>query len=110
MFVSSARLANKSQDDLKKTVPYFPVPVVAEPDTTLHVLVNLTANNTGTQVWSLNNRTQFTNYNQPLLLQVNRKNFSFPDPSANMYNFGVNRTIRIVMNTVYQSGQYVSHI
>ncbi|KAE9968952.1 hypothetical protein EG328_007163 [Venturia inaequalis] len=91
-------------DDLKKTVPYFPVPVVAEPDTTLHVLVNLTANNTRTQVWSLNNRTQFTNYNQPLLLQVNRKNFSFPDPSANMYNFGVNRTIRIVMNTVYQSG------
>ena len=88
-------------DDLNRTVPYFVKPV-AEPDVVETIEVDLFTNATGHHLWIMNNRTQRTNYNQPLLLEAAQGNTSFPD-DWNVYNFGTNRTIRIVLNTVYQS-------
>ena len=52
----------------------------------------------------MNNQTQRANYNDPLLLLANQQNFSYPlDPEWNVYNFGSNKSIRIVMNNKYQS-------
>ncbi|CAG8417179.1 unnamed protein product [Penicillium salamii] len=54
-------------------------------------------------VWIMNNRTQRTDYSNPILLLANNGNFSYPDPEWNVYDFGSSKTIRIVLNTVYQS-------
>ncbi|KAH7052136.1 multicopper oxidase-domain-containing protein [Macrophomina phaseolina] len=88
-------------DDLSQTVPFFPKPV-AEPDVTETIEVDLFTNATGHHVWIMNNRTQRTNYNEPVLLLANQGNSTFPD-EWNVYDFGRNKTIRIVLNTVYQS-------
>ncbi|KAI2627257.1 multicopper oxidase [Hypomontagnella submonticulosa] len=90
-------------DDLEKTTPYFQQPVDPHPDTVETIEVDLLTNTTGQHVWIMNNRTQYTDYNTPVLLEANRGNWTFPDPKANVYNFGTNRTVRIVMNTVYQA-------
>ena len=90
-------------DDLAKTVPFFPQPMDPKPDTVETFEVDLLTNATGSHVWIMNNRTQYTNYNAPVLLQAYNQNFSFPAPDANVYNFGSNRTIRVVLNTIYQS-------
>ncbi|KAL2158728.1 hypothetical protein VTH06DRAFT_4210 [Thermothelomyces fergusii] len=90
-------------DDLNKTVPYYPEPVDPNPDTVETILVDLLTNATGNHVWIMNNVTQFTNYHHPVLLQAFHQNFTFTDPMANVYNFGTNKTVRIVLNTVYQS-------
>ncbi|KAL0263383.1 hypothetical protein SLS55_002363 [Diplodia seriata] len=90
-------------DDLNRTVPFYPKPV-AEPDVTQTINVDLFTNATGHHVWLMNNRTQRTNYNEPVLLlaQQGANASSFP-AEWNVYDFGGARTIRIVLNTVYQS-------
>jgi FtsP/CotA-like multicopper oxidase with cupredoxin domain len=90
-------------DDLEKTVPFFPQKVDPHPAAVETINVDLFTNATGHHVWTMNNATQFTDYNHPLLLEAYKGNFSFPDPRANVYNFGTNKTVRIVLNTVYQS-------
>lgn len=88
-------------DELNKTVPFFPKPVT-EPDAVETIEVDLLTNATGHHVWIMNNRTQRANYNRPLLLEAAQGNTSFPE-EWNVYDFGSNRTIRIVLNTIYQS-------
>ncbi|KAF3761909.1 hypothetical protein M406DRAFT_266287 [Cryphonectria parasitica EP155] len=90
-------------DDLSKTVPFFPQSVNPDPDTVETVTVNLFTNATGNHIWIMNNKTQYTDYNAPAMLQAAQGNYSFPEPDANVYNFGTNKTVRIVLNTVYQS-------
>ncbi|KAH9875831.1 hypothetical protein IAQ61_003296 [Plenodomus lingam] len=88
-------------DELNRTVPYFPHPV-DEPDVVETIQVDLYTNATGHHVWHMNNRTQRSNYHRPLLLEAAQGNTTIPD-EWNVYNFGSNRTVRIVLNTVYQS-------
>jgi FtsP/CotA-like multicopper oxidase with cupredoxin domain len=90
-------------DDLDKTVPFFPQPLDLNPDTVETITLDLFTNATGNHIWIMNNVTQYTNYNAPVMLQAYEGNFSFPSPDANVFNFGTNRTVRIVLNTVYQS-------
>ncbi|CAG7927995.1 unnamed protein product [Penicillium olsonii] len=90
-------------DDLGKTVPFFPKPLDPNPDSVETIEVDLFTNGTGQHVWIMNNRTQRTDYNKPILLLANNGNFSYPDPEWNVYDFGSSKTIRIVLNTVYQS-------
>ncbi|KAI0150937.1 Cupredoxin [Pestalotiopsis sp. NC0098] len=90
-------------DDLNKTVPFFQQAVDPNPETVETITVDLFTNETGNHVWIMNNRTQYTDWSAPLMLEAYKGNFTFPDPEANVYNFGSNRTVRIVLNTVYQS-------
>lgn len=89
-------------DDLSRTVPFYPK-TAKEPDSTTTIEVDLLTNATGHHVWIMNNRTQRANYHRPLLLQAAQEvNSSFPE-EWNVYEFATNKTIRIVLNTVYQS-------
>ncbi|KAI1749746.1 multicopper oxidase [Xylaria castorea] len=104
---SAASLADEKSflcqnDDLKKTVPFFPQAVDPYPSTVETITVDLFTNATGHHVWIMNNVTQYTDYTNPLLLEAYKGNLSFP-AQANVYNFGTNKTVRIVLNTVYQS-------
>ncbi|KAI2464697.1 Cupredoxin [Annulohypoxylon bovei var. microspora] len=101
--IADQKLFLCKNDDLNKTVPYFPMPVDSHPDTVETIEVDLFTNSTGQHVWIMNNRTQYTDYNAPILLEASRHNWTFPGAEANVYNFGSNRTVRIVLNTVYQA-------
>ncbi|KAI1826659.1 multicopper oxidase [Xylaria intraflava] len=90
-------------DDLRKTIPYYPQKLDLQPDTVETINIDLFTNATGNHVWITNNRTQYTDYNTPILLEAAKANFTHLDPSANVYNFGSNKTVRIVLNTNYQS-------
>jgi FtsP/CotA-like multicopper oxidase with cupredoxin domain len=72
------------------------------PDTTEVIELDLATNATGHHVWIQNGQTFRADYNSPLLLLANEKNYTF-DPEWSVYNFGSNKTIRIVINNKYQS-------
>ena len=75
-----------------------------QPSTTETIEIDLFTNKTGHHVWIMNNQTQRADYNAPILLLANERNYSYPlDPEWNVYNFGTNNTVRIVMNNKYQS-------
>lgn len=75
-----------------------------KPSTTETIEIDLLTNATGHHVWIMNNITERANYSDPILLLANQRNFSYPeDPQWNVYNFGSNKTVRIVMNNKYQS-------
>lgn len=58
-------------------------------------------NATGHNVFLFNNATFRANYNNPLLLLANQKNHTPFQPEWNIYNFGSNKTIRLVINNLY---------
>jgi len=83
-------------DDLNKTVPWFPITPDPAPPTTKEIDITFGANDTGHFVWFMNNVSFRANYNQPILLLSNLGNNSFPDsPQWNVENFGSNSSIRI---------------
>lgn len=86
-------------DDLALTVPLFPQSFDPNPSTVEVINIDFPVNATGHHIWTMNNVTQYTDYNAPVLLQAYQQNFSFPDPKANVYDFGSNKTVRIVVNT-----------
>ncbi|PSR80685.1 Cupredoxin [Coniella lustricola] len=90
-------------DDLNMTIPYTPQSIDPNPSAVETVTVDLFTNATGEHIWIMNNRTQYTDYNMPALRQVAEGNDTFPGVAANVYNWGTNKTVRIVVNTVYQS-------
>ena len=74
------------------------------PATVEEIEIDLLTNATGHHVWIQNNQTYRANLNNPLLLLANKQNSSYQyDPQWGVYNFGKNKTIRIVLHTKYQS-------
>jgi hypothetical protein len=49
----------------------------------------------------MNNRTERTDYNSPLLPLAAANSLTNLDPEWNVYDFGLNKTVRIVLNTDY---------
>ena len=95
---------NVPKDPLDKTTPAIPQAAALIPSTTETIAVNLTTNVTGHHIWILNNITQYTDYNEPLLRLAAQGKEAYPLGSeANVYNFGANHTVRIVMNNYYRS-------
>jgi FtsP/CotA-like multicopper oxidase with cupredoxin domain len=95
--VDTTRCAN---DDLSKTVPVFPM-VPGPADVVSNIAINLTVNDTGHAVWTMNGQTFRANYNNPILLLAKLGNISYPEhPEWNVYNFGENKTIRIVFQNL----------
>ena len=68
------------------------------PAVTQTIVVNQGVNASGHQVYTMDGSTFHANYNHPLLLLANEKNTSYPsDPQWNVYNFGNNGSVRIVV-------------
>ncbi|KAK8017818.1 hypothetical protein PG993_014144 [Apiospora rasikravindrae] len=100
----NVRYKTPSPDPLRLTTPLISTPPASIPSTTITVNVTLATNDTGHHVWLLNNVTQWANYNRPLLGLASAENYTgLLDPVWNVYDLGSNKTIRIVMNTDYQS-------
>ena len=89
-------------DPLSKTTPFFPFPATSNPATTQTVLIEAHANASGSFLWYMNNSTFRANYDHPLLILANQGNTSYPyDPQWNVYNFGTNSSVRIILKNTF---------
>ena len=86
-------------DDLSKTTPFFPFPATSNPATTENIEITLKPNSTGNSLWHMNGSPFRANYDHPVFLLANLGNFSYPDdPQWNVYNFGTNSSVRLIIN------------
>lgn len=83
------------QDPLNMTVPYYPS-APPEPSVTYNITINQLVNDTGHKLFYMNGSPFQANYNNPILLLANEKNYSYPyDPQWNVINLGSNSSVRI---------------
>lgn len=86
-------------DPLSETTPFFPFPATPNPATTETVDIAVGPNKTGNVVWTMNGESFRGNYDHPVFLLANLGNTSYPDdPQWNVYNFGTNNSVRIILN------------
>ena len=86
-------------DDLSLTTPVYPITPPATPAVTQTININFGLNSTGYFVWMMNGQSFRANYDHPLLLLANLGNTSYPDdPQWNVYDFGKNTSIRIILS------------
>lgn len=88
--------ATCANDDLALTVPYYPM-AAATPSTTQTMVIDFYVNSTGSFLWRLDGTSFRGNYNDPILLQANKGNFTFP-AEYNVKNIGANTTARFIIN------------
>lgn len=87
-----------ANDDLSLTTPWYSITPDPNPPTTEDIDIEFGQNSTGHWVWTMNNVSFRANYNNPILLLSNLGNNSYPDdPQWNVYNFGSNSSIRILI-------------
>lgn len=85
-------------DPLATTVPFFPFPSTPKPATTQTIGITIHTNSTGHLLWYMNESSFRANYDHPILLLANLGNTSYPfDPQWNVYNFGTNNSVRIII-------------
>lgn len=88
-------------DPLDQTVPFFPFPATTTPATTQNISITIGANATGNVLWKMNGQSFRGNMNHPVLLLANAGNTSYPnDPQWNVYNFGTNSSVRIIVKNL----------
>ncbi|KAK0656277.1 laccase with copper binding domain [Cercophora newfieldiana] len=85
-----------ANDDLEITKPLFPM-AVPEPTFTQTMDFELFTNSSNITLWKFNGVSMRANYNQPMLVQANEGNFTFPE-ERNVLNFYTNSSVRIVVN------------
>ena len=85
-------------DPLDKTIPFFPFPATKTPETTTTIGITFHENQTHFNLWWMNESSFRANYNHPILLLANMGNTSYPfDPQWNVYNFGNNNSVRVIV-------------
>ncbi|KAI1608527.1 Cupredoxin [Exophiala viscosa] len=93
-----------ANDDLSTTTPYFPITPPATPATEVSVDINFGVNSTGHLVWTMDNSTFRTCYNDPALFRAQDKaegNTSFVYPTEwNVHDFGTASSIRVIVNNL----------
>lgn len=83
------------QDPLNMTVPVYPS-TPPEATVTYNITIDQVTNATGHNLFEMNGSTFQANYNNPILLLANQKNYSYPyDPQWNVIDFGTNSSVRI---------------
>ncbi|KAK3336096.1 multicopper oxidase-domain-containing protein [Cercophora scortea] len=85
-----------ANDDLATTQPLFPMAVPAATYTRT-MAVELFKNASAVTLWKFGGVSMRADYNQPVLLQANRGNLTFP-PEWNVVNFYANTSVRVVVN------------
>ncbi|KAF8861398.1 hypothetical protein BDZ45DRAFT_800116 [Acephala macrosclerotiorum] len=87
-----------ANDPISITTPLYPM-TPTPPTTTKEIDINFGQNKTGYWLWTMNDVSFRTDYNSPVFLLAATGNDSYPmDPEWNVYNFGTNSSIRIVIS------------
>ena len=85
----------EDQDPLNNTVPYYSE-APPNPSITYDLTINTIVNETGHKLFVMNGSPFQGDYNDPILLLADEKNYSYPlDPKWNVVNFGTNSSIRV---------------
>ena len=96
-------------DKLTDTKPYLALTPASNPAATQNIDITFKNNHTdgvsGWNLWEMNNSTFRGDYNDPVLLEAKLGNSNF-DPAWNVYNFGSNNTVRLV---IYNYASFASH-
>lgn len=90
------------------TTPLYPITPDPNPAATLMLDFDFITNGTGHHVYTMNGQTFRANYNNPLLLVANeiangKESVNPYSPENVVFDFGSNKTIRIVMNNKFAS-------
>ncbi|KAI0204148.1 multicopper oxidase [Astrocystis sublimbata] len=85
-----------ANDDLELTKPFYPIEL-PEPSWTQNMDIAMTRNETGHLLWQFGGVAARVDYNNPTLMQMKNDNLDF-DPDMNVYNFGSNTSVRIIVN------------
>lgn len=97
MDASVTLLLTLQQDNLITTEPWFKITPDPTPATTQTIDIKVGRNESGVDVFTMNNSTFRTDDNSPILLLSKMGNNSYPDnPKWNVYNFGSNSSTRII--------------
>ena len=89
-------------DALAQTQPIYSITPDPNPPTTQNMVIALERNNTGGDpseqftLWYINNSTFRVDYNDPTLLEAKLGQTQF-ESERNVYDFGTNKTVRIVL-------------
>ncbi|TAQ86568.1 hypothetical protein B7494_g5109 [Chlorociboria aeruginascens] len=91
-------LTECANDNLTETVPWFPQTSDPTPSTVQTIDIEFGQNSSGNWLWTMNAISFRANYNNPVLLLSNLGNNTYPDDEQwNVYDFGSNHSIRIVL-------------
>ena len=87
-----------AQSPLFETQPLFPSTPPIAPTTTQQIDIELGANSSGNTLFFMNGESFRANYDHPVMLLAKLGNTSYPaDPQWNVYNFGSNSSVRLVI-------------
>jgi FtsP/CotA-like multicopper oxidase with cupredoxin domain len=106
--VTVAQLSYCANDPLNQTVSWCPSTPDPNPPTTSDVLVRIGSNGTNF-VWFMNGESFHGDYNDPTLLAVNAGNMTF-EPEWNVFNFGTNSSVRMVITNTFGFGGHPMHL
>lgn len=95
-----------ANDPLQTTIPTYPV-AISDPSTTDEIDITLGSNGTH-ELYYMNNQTFHGDYNDPVLLEANHGNLSYPDVWA-VHNYGSNKSVRLVVNN-YDTAFHPMHL
>ncbi|KAJ9628503.1 hypothetical protein H2203_002402 [Taxawa tesnikishii (nom. ined.)] len=97
--IDASRLAECQNDKLTQTVPVYSM-AAPNPSSTETIDItfgpNTTDPNTAKNVWFMNKSSFRGDYNDPVLLEAKLGHREF-DPEWNVYDFGSNRSVRLVL-------------
>ena len=90
-----------ANDDLSLTTPYYAITPPITPAVSQTIQVNFGLNATGNLLWTMDNSSFRVDYNAPILELAAEGNTSYPyDPEWNVYNFGSNSSVQIVIENL----------
>ena len=85
-----------TNDPLEFTEPYYKITPDPKPSFTQNITITGGFNETDHFSFRMNDVAFRANFNKPVLLLAHQKNFTF-EPQWNVYNFGANRTVRLII-------------
>lgn len=87
-----------ANDPLEMTTPFYSFASTSNPDVTQDMRITFGPNATGHALFYVNDVSFRANFDHPLLLLANQGNLSYPDdPQWNVYNFGNNGSVRLIV-------------
>jgi hypothetical protein len=104
--LSRSQVLTPAKDSLNLTVPVYPIQPPVRVSYMQNLDFNFTLNDTGSLIWTMNNRTFQGNYNDPLLLLAAQGNTSLAIPAVNVLFSPFSLYFRLMLFPGFQFLQY----
>lgn len=84
---------------------------VKTPTVTIRLSVNSSVDGTGHLLWTINDRPFRGDDSNPILLLANQRNATnIYNPDWNVYNLGLNSTVRLIVQNEQSAATNISHV